>query len=128
MFAEPASYYLRASAVTPDELKRIHCPVILMHGLHDASFTPEEASLALGRQIRHADVYMLAQCAHSVAHERPREFLAAVNSLSDRISDLAEGPSTAAIVAPMGHQTDDQVTDSKEALESGGEHKQGDSG
>jgi 2-hydroxymuconate-semialdehyde hydrolase len=92
MFAEPGAYYLRASTVTPDELARIQCPVLFMHGAHDASFAPEDTSLALARQIALADVYLLGWCAHSVAHERPREFIAAVRTLAERVASPATEP------------------------------------
>lgn len=88
MFAGPREDHVQASALTSDELRRIRCPVVLMHGVDDASFSPEESSLALANDIALADVYLLSQCGHSVAHERPREVLATVRTLADRIAEF----------------------------------------
>lgn len=86
MFAGPPEQYYHASAMTAEELRSIRCPVVLMHGVNDASFTPQQSSLTLAQGIALADVYQLGQCAHSVAHERPRELLAVVHTLAERIA------------------------------------------
>jgi 2-hydroxymuconate-semialdehyde hydrolase len=93
MFAGPSSEYMQASSLSISELASIHCPVIFMHGANDASFRPEETSLTLAEQLPQADVYILSRCAHSVAHERPREFLATVRTLAGRITDQEGRPS-----------------------------------
>lgn len=89
MFRGPAADYISESVITADELAAIRCPVTLMHGWNDASFSPEESSLTLAKSIALADVIVLAECAHSVAHERPREFMAAVRVLVERIAEDA---------------------------------------
>jgi 2-hydroxymuconate-semialdehyde hydrolase len=94
MFAGPAIDYVRASALSAEELARVRCPVLLMHGLQDGSFSPRESSLALAENLARADVCVLCECGHSVAHERPREFLAGVHSLSLRIADMASHRAT----------------------------------
>lgn len=96
MFAGPSSQYLQSSALSTDELARVRCPVVLMHGINDASFSPEETSLVLAQQLPQADVYILSRCAHSVAHERPREFLAVVRTLAERIAHVPETGATTA--------------------------------
>jgi 2-hydroxymuconate-semialdehyde hydrolase len=76
-----AEYRFDLAALSEAELQSIACPVLLMHGLQDASFTPEETSLPLARQLRNADVLVLANCAHSVALERPDSFITAVRRM-----------------------------------------------
>jgi 2-hydroxymuconate-semialdehyde hydrolase len=85
MFAGPSLTYLRESSLTVDELARIRCPVALLHGAADKWFAPEDTSVPLGRQLPTADVHIFSKCAHSVAHERPAEFLAIVRTLADRL-------------------------------------------
>jgi 2-hydroxymuconate-semialdehyde hydrolase len=90
MFAGPGDQYIAESALTDDELARVGCPVVLMHGVADASWAPEETSLALAARLAMADVHVLAACAHSVAHERPHDFVAAIGALSRRLADWEE--------------------------------------
>ena len=87
MFDGPRETYVEASALTAAELRSIRCPVVLMHGADDASFSPQESSIALARDIDEADVYVLSRCAHSVAHERPQELLGVVRTLAARIAE-----------------------------------------
>jgi 2-hydroxymuconate-semialdehyde hydrolase len=76
MFAHERQYYIDASAVTPEELARIRCPVLMMHGIQDASFPPENTALVLAKSIPQADVMLLGRCGHSVALEYPEKFMA----------------------------------------------------
>jgi 2-hydroxymuconate-semialdehyde hydrolase len=87
MFAGDPEQYVNAAEVSPDELAAITCPVLLMHGMADASFAPADSSLVLAHSIERADVYLLSQCAHSVAHERPEEFIASVRTVLARITE-----------------------------------------
>jgi 2-hydroxymuconate-semialdehyde hydrolase len=75
MFSRPADEYAALSAVTAEELAAIGCPVVLMHGAEDRSFTPESTSIALARQLADADVVIFSKTAHSVALEQPHKLL-----------------------------------------------------
>lgn len=86
MFAGDPEQYVSAAEVRPDELAAITCPVLLMHGIADASFAPSDSSLLLAQSIDQADVYLLSHCAHSVAHERPQEFIACVRTVLSRVN------------------------------------------
>lgn len=78
MFGGDKAALLQASALADDDLSGISCPLTLMHGAQDASFSPEDTSLRIAKKIPHADVIILNRCAHSVALEHPRKFIAAV--------------------------------------------------
>lgn len=81
MFAGDPLDHQRASVVTPEELAAIRCPAVLMHGMQDATFAPEDSSLPLARGIANSRVIVINRCAHSVAVEHTATFLAAVDEL-----------------------------------------------
>lgn len=85
MFAGPSIRYFLDSSLSTEELGRIECPVALMHGRVDKWCGPEETSIPLGNELRAADIHIFSECAHSVAHERPADFLAIVRTLADRL-------------------------------------------
>lgn len=91
MFSGPAASYVLASSLSAEELAGIECPVALLHGEADRWFAPEETSVPLSRMLRTADVHIFAECAHSVAHERPADFLAVVRALAERLDATALG-------------------------------------
>jgi 2-hydroxymuconate-semialdehyde hydrolase len=80
MFSGDKQYYIDESALTADELASVHAQVLMMHGREDVNFPPESTCLVLSRSL-HADVWLLDQCAHSVALEYPRKFLAGADVL-----------------------------------------------
>jgi 2-hydroxymuconate-semialdehyde hydrolase len=80
MFGGDRQHYIDASAVTADELQRIKASVLMMHGRQDVSFPAENTSLPLGRSLQ-ADIWLINNCAHSVALEHPEKFLAAADFL-----------------------------------------------
>lgn len=86
MFGGSPEELIDVTAVTEQELAAITCPVVLMHGRQDRSFTPEETSLRLGSALPDADVVVLNRCAHSVAHERSDMFVAVVTTLLRRVT------------------------------------------
>lgn len=75
MFDGDKQHYIDASALTPEELGRIKAKVLMMHGRQDVSFPPEHTCLVLGRTLP-ADIWLINDCAHSVALEHPAKFLA----------------------------------------------------
>ena len=66
--------------MTEGELQRVKAKVLMMHGRQDVNFPPELTCLVLSRSL-HADVWLLDQCAHSVALEYPTKFLAGADTL-----------------------------------------------
>jgi 2-hydroxymuconate-semialdehyde hydrolase len=80
MFDGDKQHYIDISAVTGDELKRIEADVMMMHGRHDVSFPAEDTCLVLAKSLP-ADVWLVENCAHSVALEHPEKFLAAADLL-----------------------------------------------
>ena len=81
MFEKDRQHFVDASAVTPDELSRIGCDVLFVHGRQDASFPPDRTTLALARAIPTSDVVLLSRCGHNVAYEQPGKFLRACEML-----------------------------------------------
>jgi 2-hydroxymuconate-semialdehyde hydrolase len=75
MFSGDKQHYIDLSAVTADELARVRAKVLMMHGRQDVSFPPEHTCLMLGQSLP-ADIWLIDQCAHSVALEYPEKFLA----------------------------------------------------
>ena len=84
MFALSRQTYIDTTALSDEEMQRISCPVMLMHGENDASFSPEQATLPLAKALPNADALILKKCAHGVALDRPAAFLAAVDLLFGR--------------------------------------------
>lgn len=80
MFDGEKQHYIDASALSAEELDRIRVPVMMMHGRQDVSFPPEHTCLVLARSLP-ADVWLINNCAHSVALEYPEKFLAGVDVL-----------------------------------------------
>lgn len=85
MFARERQFYVDSSALSPDELSRIKCPVLMMHGQQDAGFPPEHTALVLAKAIAQADVMLIGRCAHSVALEYPEKFMAAATFFFGRM-------------------------------------------
>lgn len=80
MFEGDKQHFIDISAVSADELGRIKASVLMMHGRQDASFPPEHTCMVLARSLP-ADVWLINNCAHSVALEYPEKFLAGANLL-----------------------------------------------
>lgn len=81
MWSKGRQFYFDAAALTSAELASIRCPVVMMHGVQDASFSPEETSLQLAKGIPQADVVVLGRCGHSVALEYPDKVVAVAREM-----------------------------------------------
>jgi len=68
-------------AVTDEELRRIRAEVIMIHGRDDLPIPFEHTTAKIAPLIPRADVYLLAQCGHSVAVEHPAKVLALARQL-----------------------------------------------
>lgn len=74
MFEGDKRRFIDAAALTAQELGRITCDVLMVHGRNDKAFPPE-LTMALSASLPQADVVLLGQCAHSVAFEHPETFV-----------------------------------------------------
>jgi len=81
MFEGNKQRYIDSAVLSPEDLSRIRCEVAMLHGRNDLAVPAEEATLALGRALPHADITLLARCSHSVAMEQPKKLLAAADGL-----------------------------------------------
>ena len=75
MFDRDRQHFIDSSALTEDELSRIDCEVLFVHGQQDVSFPPDKTTLVLAQAIPSSDVVLLSQCGHNVAYEQPEKFL-----------------------------------------------------
>jgi 2-hydroxymuconate-semialdehyde hydrolase len=81
MFAGDKQRYIDAARLTDDELKRVRCDVMMLHGRDDKPFPCMENTLKLAPKIARADVMVVARCGHSPALEHPEKLIAAAHLL-----------------------------------------------
>ena len=81
MFAGDKQAYVEASLLAPEELRRICCDIVMMHGRDDRPFPAEPLTVALAKSIPQADVLLLGRCSHSIAMEYPQKLIAAAHGL-----------------------------------------------
>ncbi len=79
MFGGDKRKFVDAAVLSADELGKIHCDVLMVHGRNDLAFPPELTEV-LSRSIPQADVVMLGNCSHSVAFEHPGKFISLANN------------------------------------------------
>jgi 2-hydroxymuconate-semialdehyde hydrolase len=79
MFAGDKQRFVDEAALSDEELVRLTCPVMLVHGREDAIIPYDEASLALLAKLPRADALILSECGHLPATEQPEKFMAAVH-------------------------------------------------
>jgi 2-hydroxymuconate-semialdehyde hydrolase len=63
------------TVVDDDTIRRVSCPVAIIHGRNDTAFPIEETAYPLAGLLPHADVHALARCSHGPAFERSETFL-----------------------------------------------------
>ncbi len=81
MFGGDKQPYIDAAVLSTDELAAIQADVAMIHGRQDSGFPYEETTLALSRQLPHADVLALGRCCHSPALEHPGKFMSCARTL-----------------------------------------------
>jgi 2-hydroxymuconate-semialdehyde hydrolase len=81
MFAGDKQQYVSASLLTPEELARVRCDLVMMHGRNDRPFPAEQTTLTLAKSLPHADIVLLGECSHSIAFEFPEKLVAAAGRL-----------------------------------------------
>ena len=80
MFEGDRQLYAEQTYLSDEEIASVTCPVTIIHGRDDRPFPPE-VSIELARKMPHADLFLLAQCSHSVALEFPEKLLAIAHSM-----------------------------------------------
>lgn len=84
MFEGDKQQYIHAAELSPELLRQVACPVLMLHGRQDTGFPPS-CTEAISRQLARVDVCYLDRCSHSVAVERTSTFLALANDFFDRM-------------------------------------------
>ena len=84
MFGGEKQKLVEGMTITDAVLQEIKCPAMFMHGLQDASFHPEDTSIPMAKKVKGSTVLIIDQCAHSVALEHPKKFVAGVDMTFDR--------------------------------------------
>lgn len=79
MFGGDKRRFIDAAVLSTEELARVKCEVLMLHGRQDIGF-PAELSLRVAEHLPHADVVLLGNCSHSIAFEHPDKFLSFANS------------------------------------------------
>ena len=62
---------------TPDDLGRIHCPTLIIHGDRD-TFFPVQVPVTMYEAIPNAELCILPRCGHAVGSDSPRLFTSAL--------------------------------------------------
>lgn len=81
MFGGDKQAFVEAAVLAEEELSKIRCEVIMMHGRDDRSFPAEPLTLTIAKSLPQADVILLGQCSHSIAMEYPYKLVDAAQSL-----------------------------------------------
>jgi 2-hydroxymuconate-semialdehyde hydrolase len=80
MFEGDKLRYIDQAALGAEELSKVKCEVLMLHGREDKGFPLEPLTLTVGRSLPHADIMLLGRCSHSVAFEYPEKFVALADS------------------------------------------------
>ncbi len=75
MFGGDKQTYIDAAVIARDELQRIRCDLVMMHGRNDRGFPAGPLTLELAKSLPQADVILLGKCSHSIAMEYPAKLL-----------------------------------------------------
>jgi 2-hydroxymuconate-semialdehyde hydrolase len=81
MFADDKQQYIDQAILPPEELRKLDCDIVMLHGREDLPIPAAENTLALSRLIPRADAVMVGRCGHSPALEHPEKLLAHVAML-----------------------------------------------
>jgi 2-hydroxymuconate-semialdehyde hydrolase len=76
MFKGDKQHYIDRAVMSADELRRLDCDVIMMHGREDLPIPAADNSAALSALIPKADMMIVGRCGHSPALEHPGKLLA----------------------------------------------------
>jgi 2-hydroxymuconate-semialdehyde hydrolase len=76
MFTGDKQRYIDQVVMSPDQLRRLDCDFVMMHGREDLPIPAANNSLALCRMLPRADIMIVGRCGHSPALEHPDKLLA----------------------------------------------------
>lgn len=74
MFPAPRQRHIDAMALTEDQVKRIDCPVLLVHGREDEVIPVEQTSWKLAQLLPDAEFHMFSTCGHWTQIEKTNSF------------------------------------------------------
>ncbi|GCL73231.1 alpha/beta hydrolase [Paenibacillus naphthalenovorans] len=74
MFPAPRQRHIDAMALTEDQIKRIDCPVLLVHGREDEVIPVEQTSWKLAQLLPNAEFHMFSTCGHWTQIEKTNSF------------------------------------------------------
>jgi 2-hydroxymuconate-semialdehyde hydrolase len=80
MFAGDKRRFIDQALLSAEELNKVSCDVLMVHGRADFAFPAEPLTLSISRSIPQADIVLLGRCSHSIAFEHPDKFLALAQS------------------------------------------------
>jgi 2-hydroxymuconate-semialdehyde hydrolase len=76
MFTGDKQRYIDQAVMSPDQLRRLDCDFVMMHGREDLPIPAADNSLTLGGMLPRADIMIVGRCGHSPALEHPDKLLA----------------------------------------------------
>lgn len=79
MFPAPRQRWIDALAPTADQLSRLECEMLMIHGREDR-MVPVDVSIRAAMIVPRAEVHVFGRCGHWVQIERPREFMALIQN------------------------------------------------
>ncbi|MCF4167356.1 alpha/beta hydrolase [Zavarzinia compransoris] len=78
MFEGEKQRFIEAAALSPAELAKVTCEVMMVHGMNDVMFPAEGTTIPMSRHLPQADLLLLARCGHLPALEHPDKLLNAM--------------------------------------------------
>lgn len=85
LFPAPRQRWVDAMAPTPDEVKALQTPTLLVHG-RDDKVIPVSSSQQLAAQLPNAQLEIIPECGHWVQIEKTDEFVALVTEFLGAVS------------------------------------------
>jgi 2-hydroxymuconate-semialdehyde hydrolase len=79
MFPAPRQRWVDAMAPTAEQLAKVQCETLMIHGRED-KLVPVDVSIDAAKIVPRAELHVFGHCGHWVQMERPREFMALIES------------------------------------------------
>ncbi|WP_134704195.1 alpha/beta fold hydrolase [Ammoniphilus sp. YIM 78166] len=84
MFPAPRQRHVNALALTEEKLRKIDCPVLLIHGREDRIIPLEYTSWRISQLIPEAELHVFSQCGHWTQIEKTKPFTNLVSEFLSR--------------------------------------------
>ncbi len=88
LFNGDKQQYVDAAIISDEELAKISCDVMMLHGRDDLGFPAESLTLPISRSIAKADATVIGRCSHSIAMEHPAKLIGAADVLFGQPSEV----------------------------------------